>query len=162
MTDITSDGPVFGDDLWDVARQLYDAGLPAREICEDLGLATATFWRRARQEQWLRRNRRIAPPEPLDMEAPVQDPSDAADKAWRRMTQALDAGRVVEAARWSRLHADLTAGHDRAVSRAQKATREQLDRLSSTARLIEAQARAALRVKKVQDAGGAEAADEGW
>lgn len=151
MTDATFEGPISGDDLWDVARQLYDAGLPGREICEDLGLATATFWRRARQDGWLRRNRQVEPPAPLDLEAPIQPSSDAADKAWRRMTQALEAGRAIEALRWRRLHEALADGEARATSRTQREAREQLDRLSGAAKLIEAQARAALRLRDVEE-----------
>ncbi|HEV2080957.1 MAG TPA: hypothetical protein VGR32_00745 [Brevundimonas sp.] len=151
MTDATLTGPIFGDDLWDVARQLYDAGLPAREICEDLGLATATFWRRARQDGWLRRDRRVEAPAPLDLEAPIQASSDAADKAWRRMTQALEAGRAMEALRWRRLHEALADGEARAASRTQREAREQLDRLSGAAKLIEAQAKAALRLRHAEE-----------
>jgi hypothetical protein len=151
MTDATCDGPISGDDLWDVARQLYDAGYTGKMICEDLGLAPTTFWRRARQENWLRRDRRVAPPEPLDMEAPVQEASDAADLAWRRMTQALEAGRAVEAMRWRRLHAELVGGEARADSRQRRQTRERMDELSDRARLIERHAAAALGVKRLED-----------
>ncbi|MBX9574737.1 MAG: hypothetical protein K2X07_03775 [Caulobacteraceae bacterium] len=143
---------ITGSDVWDVARQMFEAGYSARIICEDLELSTATFWRRAREEGWLRRDQRRAapPPPPLDMDAPVQDPADAADIAWRRMTQALEAGHVLEAMRWRRLHAGLAVGEAHAASRAQKAAREQIDGLSPTARLIEAQAKAALQLRDVE------------
>lgn len=151
MTDATYDGPIFGDDLWDVARQLYDAGYAGKMICEDLGLAPTTFWRRAKQENWLRRDRRAAPLEPLDMEAPAQEASEAADLAWRRMTQALAAGRSVEAMRWRRLHAELIGAEARADSRQRRAAREQMDDLCDRARLIERHAAAALGVKRIED-----------
>lgn len=141
---------ISGGDIWDVARQLFETGYPARIICEDLGVSTATFWRRARQEGWLRRDKIKEAPPPLDMDAPVQDAAEAADLAWRRMTQALEAGHVLEATRWRRLHAGLVVGEACAVSRAQKATREQIDGLSATARLIEAQAKAALQLRDVE------------
>ncbi len=85
------------------------------------------------------------------MAAPVQEASDAADLAWRRMTQALEAGRAVEAMRWRRLHAELVGGEARADSRQRRQTRERMDELSDRARLIERHAAAALGVKRLED-----------
>jgi hypothetical protein len=149
MTDPTYDAPTYGDDLWDVARQLFDAGYPAKMICEDLGLASATFWRRARAEHWLRRDRRVAPPEPLDMAAPLQDGDAAADIAWRRMTQALEAGRPTDAMRWRRLHADLSSIDRRAAREAELHALRKTDALNVKAKAIEDTALAILALDRM-------------
>ncbi len=142
---------VDGANLWEEARELYAMGYPGREICTELGLKTATFWRRARVGGWLRRDRKHEAPPPLDLDAPIQDESDAADKAWRRMTQALEAGRSIEAMRWRRLHADLTAGQVRAAAQARADSIADLSRLTDAARLVEAQAEATLKLREVAE-----------
>lgn len=76
-----------------------------------LGIRPSTFWRRAAQENWLRRDqpKAAAPIEPLDMTACVDDLATARDKAWRRVCLAMDQGRSAEAMRWIRVHSALFA-----------------------------------------------------
>lgn len=93
-----------GDDLWAVARDAFLSGATSATVCRDLGLAPSTFWKRAAREGWLRRDHAPPIPEPIDLDAPVDDPALAADKAWRQAVRALDQGRSAEAQRWIRCH----------------------------------------------------------
>lgn len=142
-------------DRWTVARDLYLSGQPGQAVCEALRIAPSTFWRRAATENWLRRDRPSdpAPLEPLDMSAPADEPEVAADKAWRRVCAAPDAGRSGDALRWLRVHA-MMKGQDEAQRRAAaRHDAERMTALSRTAREIEVQARAAARVFKAQRIG---------
>ena len=81
----------------------------------------------------------------LDPDIPREPRDSMLDKAWRRVSQALDAGRSIEAVRWLRIHAMLLET-ERAEDRARNPDRA--DRLrppSRNARDGEAQAVAALR-----------------
>lgn len=161
-----SDAPVAPDlvapdgeagDRWTLARDLYLSGQPGESVCEALGIAPSTFWRRAAADHWLRRDRpcEAAPLEPLDMSAPADEPQVAADKAWRRVCAALDAGRSGDALRWLRVHA-MMKGQDEAQRRAAvRHDAERMTALDRTAREIEAQARVAARVFKAQRIGEA-------
>lgn len=99
------------EDTWTLARELYAGGQTGQAVCMALGIRPSTFWRRASQENWLRRDqpKAAAPIEPLDMTACVDDLATARDKAWRRVCLAMDQGRSAEAMRWIRVHAALFA-----------------------------------------------------
>lgn len=99
------------EDIWALARELYTSGQTGHAVCMALGIRPSTFWRRASQENWLRRDQPRAPAlvEPLDMTACVDDLATARDKAWRRVCLAMDQGRSAEAMRWIRVHAALFA-----------------------------------------------------
>ncbi len=99
------------DDTWTLARELYAGGQTGQAVCMALGIRPSTFWRRAAQENWLRRDqpKAAAPIEPLDMTACVDDLATARDKAWRRVCLAMDQGRSAEAMRWIRVHSALFA-----------------------------------------------------
>lgn len=96
-------------DTWPLAQELYTSGQTGQTVCRALGIPPSTFWRRAAEEGWLRRDqpRGPAPAEPLDMSASVDDLATARDKAWRRVCVAMDQGRSAEAMRWIRVHAAL-------------------------------------------------------
>lgn len=99
------------EDTWTLARELYAGGQTGQAVCMALGIRPSTFWRRAGQENWLRRDQPKAavPIEPLDMTACVDDLATARDKAWRRVCLAMDQGRSAEAMRWIRVHSALFA-----------------------------------------------------
>lgn len=120
MTDLTADSATDsapdpatdpGPDVWAIARDAYLAGATGVTVCRDLGLKPSTFWRRAAEEEWLRRDRAPASPQALDMQASVDTFAEAAEKAWRRAVQALDHGRSAEAHRWMRMHQTLMDLH---------------------------------------------------
>lgn len=163
MTDATPQTPPVRDDqeapddIWTLARDLYLAGQTGTAVCDALDLKPSTFWKRAADEKWLRRDRPRGAPDlqPLDMDAPVDDLPQARDKAWRRVCRALDQGRDGEALRWYRLHTLLDPREDQARDHRARATQDQstlsdLKALSSAARLVEAQARAELGVLQAQ------------
>lgn len=103
--------PDEADDLWAVARVLFEAGRAGETVCRDLGLAPSTFWRRAAEGGWLRRDDPHAQHReaPLDLSRPADDLEVAIDKAWRRACAALDSGDHAAAARWARVHAQFRA-----------------------------------------------------
>ena len=106
-------------DLWEWARDDYNAGESADMVCERHGLSRSRFFERARDEGWLRRD------QPRRSGAPVLDPAeeDAAVEAlllepppsafemhrlaWARMQRAIQMNRRVEAQGWARLCATL-------------------------------------------------------
>ena len=99
------------DDTWTLAQELYTSGQTGQTVCRALGIPPSTFWRRAAEEGWLRRDqpRGPAPAELLDLTAAIDDLATARDKAWRRVCVAMDQGRSAEAMRWIRVHAALYA-----------------------------------------------------
>ncbi len=95
--------------LWDAVRDAYLAGATVASLREDFGIPSSTFYKRAGREGWLSRPRVAPEAQPLDLDAPVADPSVMRDLAWRRLTRALDQGRSVDALRWLRIHEGLKA-----------------------------------------------------
>lgn len=148
MTDLATDTPP-ADDVWTPIREAYLAGETAVALCRAFDLPPSTFWSRASREGWLRRDQplrgRVA--RPLDLAAPVGDLATALDKAWRRMMAALDAGDAADAARWTRVHAQLKAtaiaddlAGEQATRRASRSnTLDQLRLTESLARAAEAE-----------------------
>lgn len=146
--------PTSADDLWTTIREAYLAGETATVLCRAFDLAPSTFWSRAAREGWLRRDHpgRQRTPRPIDLAAPVDDLGMALDKAWRRIVAALDAGDAADAARWTRVHAQLKAtavAQDLAAAdAARRASREtSLDQLRVTDSLARA-AKAELALAK--------------
>uniref|UniRef100_UPI0021E517BC hypothetical protein n=1 Tax=Brevundimonas aurantiaca TaxID=74316 RepID=UPI0021E517BC len=114
----------ISEDRWDAIQRAYAAGEPGASVCRRVGPARATLYARARDEGWLRQDQ--AETEPLDYgfeageaDAPVDLEAETAaglcdygllaGHARVRMQRAILAGRGVEAGRWMRLHAQLTA-----------------------------------------------------
>ena len=95
---------------WARARDDYRAGLSAAEVCGRHGLARSTFHARAHAERWRRCDlapsaKPGAPPEADDFDpAAARRPAvEMADLAHRRLSHAVDKGRLREALGWQRL-----------------------------------------------------------
>ena len=146
MTDPHSD-PAPSDPCWDAARDLYLSGETAEEVCARLSIPSSTFFKRAGEKGWLRRDQPCRAPDdpPLDLQAPADPPEVAVDKAWRRVTAALDAGRSAEAMRWMRVHAALKASARADTAEEDRRLTHRIEAIGRTARGISAQARAELR-----------------
>ncbi len=114
----------ISEDRWDAIQRAYAAGEPGASVCRRFGLARSTLYARARDEGWLRQDQDQTEPldygfeadgadEPVDLEAETAaglcDYGLLAGHARVRMQRAILAGRGVEAGRWMRLHAQLTA-----------------------------------------------------
>ena len=114
----------ISEDRWDAIQRAYAAGEPGASVCRRFGLARSTLYARARDEGWLRQDQAEAEPldygfdpdgadAPVDLEAETAaglcDYGLLAGHARVRMQRAILAGRGVEAGRWMRLHAQLTA-----------------------------------------------------
>lgn len=116
----------ISEDRWDAIQRAYAAGEPGASVCRRFGLARSTLYARARDEGWLRQDQDQDQTEPLDYgfeadgaDAPVDLEAETAaglcdygllaGHARVRMQRAILAGRGVEAGRWMRLHAQLTA-----------------------------------------------------
>ncbi|MFN3779108.1 MAG: hypothetical protein ACK4SI_08950 [Brevundimonas aurantiaca] len=114
----------ISEDRWDAIQRAYAAGEPGASVCRRFGLARSTLYARARDEGWLRQDQAETEPldhgfeagetdEPVDLEAETAaglcDYGLLAGHARVRMQRAVLAGRGVEAGRWMRLHAQLTA-----------------------------------------------------
>lgn len=95
--------------LWDAVRDAYLAGATVASLRDHFGIPSSTFYKRAGREGWLHRPRALPENEPLDLDAPVADPSVMRELAWRRLTHALDQGRSADAVRWLRIHEGLKA-----------------------------------------------------
>ena len=132
---------------WDMAREQYLAGASAEEVCRRHDLGLSAFKVRARQGNW----RRIDQPAPdpidddIDMDAPAEPRERMLGKAWRRLSQALDAGRSTEAVRWMRVHAMLLAAERTEARERDRDTAEEMRAITRTARGIEAQASSMIR-----------------
>lgn len=135
------------DSVWDEARDDYLTGFSAEEVCRRHDLGLSAFWTRAREGGWRRADQ---PPPPLhdddlDLDAPREPRDRMLDKAWRRASLALDAGRSTEAMRWMRFHAMLLEA-ERAEDRdADRRSAEEMRAVTRVARGVEAQAVATLR-----------------
>lgn len=137
---------------WSLARDLYASGQTGQAVCAALGVRPSTFWRRAANEGWLRRDQPNAfyTPGPLDLDAPVDDHDAALDKAWRRVCGALDDGRSAEATRWIRVHSALLAQVEARRDSARRDSRLQLDTAFRTAKSAHDLARRLDRLEKVE------------
>ena len=99
-------------EAWEAAGTAYLAGSTAEEVSAVYGMAVSTFRARARDAGWRREDQPDPLREPLDLGAETADGlpdyGAMAAHALVRLNRALQAGRALEAARWVRLHADLT------------------------------------------------------
>ena len=99
-------------EAWEAAGTAYLAGSTAEEVSAVYGMAVSTFRAGARDEGWRREDQPDPLREPIDLEAEtaegLPDYGAMAAHALVRLNRALQAGRALEAARWVRLHADLT------------------------------------------------------
>ena len=79
-------------ETWDAARQAYQAGGGAQDICDRYGLTLSAFRARARREGWRRAD--MPDPDPA-LEDELEDGSprpcfdDMAEMAWRRAARAV-------------------------------------------------------------------------
>ena len=107
-------------ETWDAARQAYQEGGGAQDICDRYDLTLSAFRARARREGWRRAD--MADPDPA-LEDDLEDGSprpcfeDMAETAWRRAARAIRQGRAGESQRWLAVHDRLTR-HARADERA--------------------------------------------
>ncbi|WP_295194285.1 hypothetical protein [uncultured Brevundimonas sp.] len=112
---MTQAAPVYrvrSQEVWDLARDDYLAGEPARIVCRRYDLGLSAFRIRARKGKW-RRGDQDDPDlyDPaLELEA-VEDLafSDMADTARRRLQLALMDGEATEAQRWLRIFETLSS-----------------------------------------------------
>jgi hypothetical protein len=99
-------------EAWEAAGTAYLAGSTAEKVSAVYGMAVSTFRARAKDEGWRREDQPDPLREPIDLEAEtaegLPDYGAMAAHALVRLNRALQAGRALEAARWVRLHADLT------------------------------------------------------
>ena len=153
MTDVFSDTAptpprrIRPNETWDAAREDYVAGATAEEVCRRHDLGLSAFKVRARQGEWRRADQPAPDPldDTIDLDAPPEPRDSMLDKAWRRVSQALDAGRSTEAMRWMRLHAMLLEA-DRAEQRAHdRDTAQDMRAVTRKARDNETHAVATLR-----------------
>lgn len=112
MTQAASVYRVRSQEIWDLARDDYLAGEPARIVCRRYDLGLSAFRIRARKGKW-RRGDQDDPDlyDPaLELEA-VEDISfsDMADTARRRLQLALMDGEATEAQRWLRIFETLAS-----------------------------------------------------
>ena len=130
------------EDQWSLARDLYAAGQTGQAVCAALGIRPSTFWRRAADQGWLRRDQPNAfyTPGPLDLSAAVDDHDAAIDKAWRRVCAALDDGRSGEAARWIRVHSALLSQGEARRESHRRDDRHEIDKVIWSAKSITARA----------------------
>ena len=150
MTDALSEPAarrIRPDAAWDRARDDYLAGATAEEVCRRHDLGLSAFKVRARRGEWRRADQPA--PQPLDdtlnLDGPPEPRERMLDKAWRRVSHALDTGRSTEAMRWMRVHAMLLAA-DRAEARDRdRNTADAMHAVTRTARDGEIQALATLR-----------------
>ena len=111
------------DATWEVIRQAYLAGVPARDLCDRYEVALSTLRLRAKEGGWRRADQADSDLFPADADgwvhydaaeaAPVagEDESwvDLADRAGFRLRRAIASGRAAEAASWLRVHDRLRA-----------------------------------------------------
>lgn len=161
-------------ETWRAVRAEYLSGVPAEEVATRFGVGESALRARARRQGW----RRADQPAPMladEAEAPPPASTDELlDMAWRRVTQAVAAGRSAEALRWTRVHdtlaradAALEEREAREAERAEERERTaeivrkrrgfhiEMDDITANARAIQAQAEAVLATQlateKVQD-----------
>ena len=143
------------DQTWDAAREDYLAGASAEEVCRRHDLGLSAFKVHARQGGW----RRIDQPAPdpieddLDLDTPPEPRERMLDKAWRRVSLALDTGRSTEAMRWMRVHAMLLAAERAEVRDHDRNTAAEMLALTRTVRGIEAQATSMMRQVQAETSG---------
>lgn len=105
---------------WAAIRDAYLAGESGSSVAARFGMARSTFFAHARDAGWLRQDQPEAAPlapgwadDPVDLEAEtaagLPDYGVMAAHALVRMQRAILNGRAMEAGRWLRLHARLTA-----------------------------------------------------
>lgn len=144
MTDLhppTAPPRVRAPETWEKIRAAYLAGEPAAAVAEAFGVSLSSLRARAAAEGWRRQDQAEPPPDwghaedDLD-EGPLPEPGELADLARRRAATALRRGRVLEAERWTRVHAAWRrlAREDAAppppptpIQEASKAAREQIE-----------------------------------
>lgn len=105
----TSGRKVHSDAVWASLRDAYLAGEAGDAAASRHGVASATFWKRARREGWRRSDQPEAPPPAFDPERPALDASDQLDLIDRRLSWALETGAAGEALRWMRMRERIEA-----------------------------------------------------
>lgn len=132
---------------WDRAREDYLAGATAEEVCRRHDLGLSAFKVRARQGEWRRTDQPAPDPveDDIDLNAPAEPRSRMLDKAWRRVSRALDDGHSIEAMRWMRVHAMLLQAERAEVRDRDWNSAEEMRAITRTARGIEAQATSMIR-----------------
>lgn len=110
MTDTRPSYRIRSPETWAAARDAFLAGEPAEAVCGRFDLGLSAFWKRAREEGWRRADQPDPEPDDVwpDPDARLER-SDLADLAWQRLSRAVGQGRIAEALRWQKLHAELTA-----------------------------------------------------
>ncbi len=81
----------------------------------------------------------------LDLDAPPQTRARMLDKAWRRVSRALDAGHSTQALRWLLLHASLQAAERAEARERDWNAAQEMHAITRTVRGIHAQATAMTR-----------------
>jgi len=100
---------VRSEETWAAAREDYECGWSAEEVCRRYDLGLSAFRQRARREEWRRCDQpepEPLPPFPAEPEAALSD-EQLLDLAQRSLSSAVRRGRVYEARAWMRLIAEL-------------------------------------------------------
>lgn len=112
MTQVAPVYRVRSQEIWDLARDDYLAGEPARIVCRRYDLGLSAFRIRARKGKWRRGDQDdpdlYDPALELEAVEPVAF-SDMADTARRRLQLALMDGEATEAQRWLRIFETLSS-----------------------------------------------------
>ncbi len=141
------------DETWDRARTDYLAGATAEEVCRRHDLGVPAFRKRARQGEWRRADQPAPDPldDTLDLDVPPEPRERMLDKAWRRMSRALDDGHSTEAVRWTRVHTMLLQAERAEARDRDRNSAEEMRAITRTARGIEAQASSMIRQMQAEN-----------
>ena len=139
MTDVLSEATprrIRPKAAWDRAREDYLAGATAEEVCRRHDLGLSAFKDRARQTQWRRADQPAPDPldDALDLDIQPEPRERMLDRAWRRVSRAIDHGHSTEAMRWMRVHAMLLAADGAEVRDRDRSTAQEMRAVTRIAR----------------------------
>lgn len=107
-SDLEPPGGAHGPSDWTLIRAAYDAGESAPVLAARHGVSLSSIRQKARRQGWRRKD--ASGPTAIDDDAEPLEARPAlelADIAWRRMSDAVAGGRLIESVGWFRLHREL-------------------------------------------------------